>query len=86
MEGAAAVRPAQNDPQLARLLEQTARSVYERYGEPDEGFYCGDELNELATKWVAAAQSRSLNYQAVIQRDSTSGLVRVQGSQLLLNP
>lgn len=58
VEGAAAVGPGQNDPQLARLLEQTARSVYRRYGEPDQGFDCGDELNELATKWVAAAAAK----------------------------
>ena len=55
IKGGAAVAPAQNDRQLKWLLDQTCRSVYEDYGEPDEGFYCGDELNTLASSWVDTA-------------------------------
>jgi len=55
IKGVAAVAPAQNDRQLKWLLEQTARSVYEGYGEPDDGFYCGEELNALASSWVDTA-------------------------------
>ncbi len=55
IKGVAPVAPAQNDRQLNWVLEQTSRSVYEGYGEPDEGFYYGDELNKLARSWVDTA-------------------------------
>ena len=58
IKGVAAVARAQNDRQLNWLLDQTSRSVYEGYGEPDEGFYCGDELNTLARSWVDTAMTK----------------------------